>query len=158
MKLSDMCKAAAEASHGSVEWEVDPSELFESLAVIRGRDSWNDAEAGWLYTPLKEPVSLTSDMDFTDTYMRLDYVSHYPISLLFFYETEEDLVRSILSPGGHFNAFTTLTAAFRYGRLSPFACYYRERDGISILFDKSAQFTSERPFEHEYLERRLVWL
>lgn len=153
----EMCRLAAADSLGSVQWEVSPEELFECIAIIRGQSEWNRVEAGWYYTPETAPIPVTADMEIAERFMSLEYKGHYPIAVLLFHESEEDLVRSILSPGGHFNPFTTFMTAFKSGEVSPFQCSYVDDSGSERKFCKLQQSMSKDPFGLEYGRRRLEW-
>lgn len=86
--------------------------------------------------------------------MQFDYISHYPLALLYLVEREADLTEDILGPGGYFNPFTTFTVAFRGNAVRRFVCTYRDADGRDIVFDKERQLG----FGAEYRDRRLTWL
>lgn len=149
MKLSDICRVAAEGQDS-----VNAEELFGTLAVIRGCDAWGDAEAGFLYQPCRAPERLSLDMEFEDAYMRLEHIGHYPMTLLFFHESEQLLTAAILGESSVFNRFTSLTAAFRNGKKSPFACYYRAPDGTEQAFNPEHGLG----FDHVFPNRRLEWI
>ena len=149
MKLSDIYQAAAEGQDS-----VTAEDLFDTLAVIRGRDTWGDAKAGFLYQPGCIPQRLSPDMEFEDSYMHLEHVGHYPMTLLFFHESEEQLVTALLGESGVFNEFNSLSVAFRNGSKSPFACYYRAPDGTEQPFDPDHGLG----FGYAFSSRRLEWI
>ena len=152
--LLNLCRHAATAlDDGS-----SAGELFEELTVIRGRHHQGDARPGWLYSPGREPEPLQPGMAFTDAYMRLEYIAHVPILLLFFHDTQEQLAEGILGEGGYFNPFTTMTIAFRNGLPAPFECTHAGEDGTREVFCKEMQHHDNDAFGKAYLDTALTWL
>ena len=151
--LFDICRHAASALGDGMQAE----DVLEDLAVIRGRSHWGDARAGWLYTPDDTPRPLAPEMRFEDNHMCLDYIGHAPIALLFFFETEAELIEHILGDSGYFNPFTTLIIAFRHGLPAPFLCTYADDDGQAHIFHKQPDEVLDDTLHRMYPKRRLEW-
>jgi hypothetical protein len=149
MKLKEIVRIVSQ------QMGVAPEDVFENLAVIRGRDYWGDAESGWLWDGDVRRDILDPEMVFDEPFMLFEYIGHYPMACLFFLESHTALETSILSEGGIFNHFTTAMYAFIYGQLSNFECYYRDKDGHEHIFEKDSQTDD---FSFVYDNRRLKWL
>lgn len=145
MKLSDICRIAAEGQG------LLTSDLLDTIAVIRGSDYWEHAKPGFLYQPGRPPELLSPEMEFKDSFMRLEHIGHYPMTVLFFHETEAHLVEALLGDSSVFNNFTSFAIAFRNGRKSPFVCYYRALDGTEQVFNPDHILG----FGYEFSNRRL---
>jgi hypothetical protein len=153
VKLLEICETAA----ASCKYSTSAKDILDNLAVIRGRNYWDKAEAGWYYSPSGNPVRLDTEANFEDSFMRIEHIGHYPVWLLLFSEDEEKLVGEILGESGYFNPFTTHTAAFRMGHLSEFQCFYTDVEGNEVPFSKFSQLEDPSSFSHDYPNRRLAW-